>query len=77
MARNRNGVRVTVYLPDEMRKRAADAGLNLSALLRRAVEAELRGEAPAPGVEIERVGHAVELRVSVPVDALREQIAKR
>jgi post-segregation antitoxin (ccd killing protein) len=32
----------SVYLPDELRDRARDAGLNLSGLLRRAVITELR-----------------------------------
>lgn len=35
--------RFTVYLPDELRERAVDAGLNLSGLLRHAVIAVLRG----------------------------------
>jgi hypothetical protein len=39
-----------------------------------AVERELRGDAPGPAVEVERVGNAIELRVSVPVDELRKQV---
>jgi hypothetical protein len=72
----KNGsVRVTVYMPDELRERARKAKLNLSRLLRDAVERELRGDSAGPAVELERVGSSVELRVSVPVDVLREQIA--
>jgi hypothetical protein len=73
MPRN-NGVRLTVYLPDELRERARAANLNLSRILRDGVERELRGEAPAPGVELERVGNAIEVRVSVPRDELRRQM---
>ena len=71
MPPNRTGVRVTLYLPDELREQARAANLNLSALLRDAVERRLRGEA-MPTVQTERVGDAVELRVSVPVDTLRK-----
>jgi hypothetical protein len=74
-AMNPNRVRFTVYLPDGLGQRAKDAGLNLSRLLRDAVERELRGEAPAPTVQVERVGTSIELRVSLPADDLREQIA--
>ena len=74
MPRNRNGVRVTVYLPDELRERARAAGINLSQTLRRAVERELADDAPSPAVEIERAGDSIELRVSVPVDVLRKQV---
>ena len=74
MPRNNSSVRVTLYMPDDLRKQARAAGLNLSAILRRGVEQELRGEAPAPGVEIERVGSSIELRVSVPVAELRNRI---
>jgi hypothetical protein len=38
-----------------------------------AVERELRGDSAGPAVEFERVGTSVLLRVSVPVDMLREQ----
>jgi len=61
-------------MPDELRERARAANLNLSRILRDSVERELRGDAPAPSVEIERVGNAIELRVSVPVNALRERM---
>jgi len=74
MPRNKSAVRLTVYMPDELRERARAANLNLSRILRDSVERELRGDAPAPGVEIERVGSAIELRVSVPVNALRERM---
>lgn len=66
-------VRVTVYLPDELRERARAENLNLSRLLRDAVEQQLEGRAPGC-VELERVGGSIELRVSVPVDQLREQL---
>lgn len=71
---NPNRVRFTVYLPDGLGQRAKDAGLNLSRLLRDAVERELRGDAPPASVEVERVGASIEVRVSVPVRDLREQI---
>jgi post-segregation antitoxin (ccd killing protein) len=71
MPTNRRGVRVTLYLPDELREQARAAGINLSAELRAAVERRLRGEA-TPTVQAERVGDSVELRVSVPVNALRK-----
>jgi hypothetical protein len=74
MALNKRGVRVTVYLPDELRERARARNLNLSRLLRDAVERELRGEAPAPAIDLERVGSSIELRVTLPVDELREQL---
>jgi post-segregation antitoxin (ccd killing protein) len=67
---NRKGVRVTLYLPDDLRERARAANLNLSALLRDAVERRLAGDA-TPTVQIERVGDSVEVRVAVPVEALR------
>jgi Post-segregation antitoxin CcdA len=73
MPPKRRGVRVTVYLPDELRQQARSAGLNLSRILRDGVERELRGDAPSPAVEVERVGGSVELRISVPVDLLRKQ----
>ena len=62
MARKKTGVRVTVYLPDALRKRAGDAGLNLSALLRAAVERELRGE----GEDARRITGASVSRRQVP-----------
>jgi post-segregation antitoxin (ccd killing protein) len=37
--------RVNVYLPDELADRARAAGLNVSALTRSAIEAELAGNA--------------------------------
>ena len=70
MARNNRGVRVTLYLPDELRERARAANLNLSRILRDGVERELRGEATGPGIELERVGNTVQVRISVPLDAL-------
>ena len=74
MPRNRKGVRVTLYLPDELRERARKAGLNLSGILRRAVEQELRGETTGGDVELERVGDSIELRISVPVGELRDRL---
>jgi hypothetical protein len=56
-------MRVTLYLPDELRERARDAGLNLSALLRQAVEDELRGDEKRPVVSIERDGDVYDVRV--------------
>lgn len=38
----------SVYLPDELRDRARDAGLNLSGLLRRAVIDKLREQPQEP-----------------------------
>jgi post-segregation antitoxin (ccd killing protein) len=63
--------RVNVYLPDDLAARARDAGLNVSALTRAALEAELAGGAasewltraarlPASGVEHNRVIAALE-----------------
>ncbi len=74
MPKNHKGVRVTLYLPDELRTQAKAAGLNLSALLRRAVEAELRGDRAASTVELDRVGRSIEVRVSVPVEELRSRL---
>jgi hypothetical protein len=68
------GVKVTLYLPDEIRIRAREAGLNLSALLRAAIERELRGEGPEETVEAYRVGDRVEIRVSIPAEALRDRL---
>ena len=68
-----NGVRVTLYLPDELRERARAANLNLSRLLRDAVERELGAEAPGT-VQLERVGGSIELRVSVPIEQLRKRM---
>ena len=62
-------------LPDSLGQRAKDAGLNLSRLLRDAVERELCGEAAAPAVAVERVGTSVEVRISVPADDLREKLS--
>ncbi|HEY5286207.1 MAG TPA: hypothetical protein VIJ50_03780 [Solirubrobacteraceae bacterium] len=74
MALKTKSVRVTLYMPDELRERARAAGLNLSRILRDGVERELRGDAPSPAVELERVGGSIEVRVIVPVDDLRKQI---
>ena len=71
---NTKRVRFTVYLPDGLGQSAKDAGLNLSRLLRDAVERELRGDAPGPAVEVERVGTSIEVRITVPADDLREQL---
>lgn len=49
MKRKRTGVRVTLYLPDELRERARKADLNLSGLLRDAVQRELRGDVAEEG----------------------------
>jgi hypothetical protein len=56
------------------RLRAREAKLNLSRILRDGVERELRGDGAGPTVEVERVGSSVEMRVSVPVDVLRERV---
>ena len=69
---NKPRMRVTLYLPDDMRQRAADAGLNLSRLLRESVERELEGEAPGIRTSARRVKGNVELTVTVPVEAVRE-----
>lgn len=68
MARNRTTVRVTLYLPDDLRERASEAGLNLSGLLRRAVEEELRGSARGPEVTVQRDGDSFEVRVRFAAD---------
>jgi hypothetical protein len=60
-----------VYLPDALGREAKKAGLNLSGLLRGAVEAELRPEGQAPQVKIRRAGKNVEIVVKVAADALR------
>jgi hypothetical protein len=73
MPPNRRSVRVTRYLPDVLRERARAGNRNLSRILRDAVERELRGDGPSPAVEVECVGSWVALRVSAPVDMLREQ----
>lgn len=74
MPRNTRGVRVTLYLPDDLRERARAANLNLSRILRDAVERELRGDRPGPSVGLERQGDAIEMRVTVPLDELRRRI---
>ena len=74
MPLKKRGVRVTVYLPDDLRNRAKAEGLNLSRLLRDAVERQLDGEARTAGVELERVGDSIELRVNVPVQVLRRRM---
>jgi hypothetical protein len=70
--RKKTRVRFTVYLPDPLGEQAKAAGINLSRTLRDAVERELRGEAAMPAVVIDRAGDSVELRVSVPLETLRE-----
>ena len=65
-------MRVTVYLPDELRKRAGDAGLNLSRLLHEAVERELEGKTPGIRASARRVKQSVELTVTVPARTLQE-----
>jgi hypothetical protein len=74
MAVNIKSVRVTVYLPDELRERAKAKNLNLSRLLRDAVERELSGEGATPGVELERVGGSIEVRVKVSAAELRKKL---
>lgn len=74
MTVNKKAVRVTVYLPDALRERARAENLNLSRLLRDAVERELGGEAASPGVELERVGGSIELRVKVSAAELRKKL---
>jgi hypothetical protein len=63
--------RVTLYLPSPLREEAAAAGLNLSRLLREAVERELHGDAPGIRASGRRVKGAVELTVLVPVETMR------
>lgn len=46
--------RVNVYIPDELAERAREAGLNVSALTRAAIEAELAGH--ATDAWLERLG---------------------
>jgi post-segregation antitoxin (ccd killing protein) len=70
-------MRVTLYLPDELRERANKAGLNLSGLLREAVERELRGDAPGIRSSGRRVKQSVELTVTVPIETVRELIDER
>ncbi len=68
-----------VYLPDGLGQRAREAKLNLSGLLRAAVEREL-GEAPetpASRVTVRRVGARIEIRVSLPLDVLRGVLRDR
>lgn len=67
MRKNRS-VRVTLYLPEDLRERAREAGLNLSALLRHAVEEELRRDPRAPTVSVERVDDLIDVHVRFPVD---------
>jgi hypothetical protein len=64
-------MRVTLYLPDELREQANKAGLNLSRLLREAVERELHSEAPGIRSSGRRVKQSVELTVSVPIETIR------
>jgi post-segregation antitoxin (ccd killing protein) len=72
--------RVNVYLPDELAARARELGLNVSAVTRSALEAELAGRAasewlahvarlPSPGIEHDHVLAAL--------DAAREELAGR
>ena len=68
-------VRVTLYMPDELRELARARGLNLSRILREGVERELRGDALAPAVEVERVGESIELRITLPADTLRDHLS--
>ena len=69
-------MRVTVYLPDDLREQARAANLNLSRIVRDGVERELRGDEAAPTVEVERKGSSVELRVGVPVEVLRDRLSR-
>jgi hypothetical protein len=64
-------MRVTLYLPDELREQANAAGLNLSRLLREAVERELHGDAPGIRSSGRRVQQSVELTVTVPLETIR------
>ncbi len=70
-------MRVTLYLPDETGRLAKEAGLNLSGLLRGAVERELRGDAiqdtlRIAGAEVTARGApgGVELVVFIPAGEL-------
>lgn len=72
---NKIKVRVTLYLPDDLRQEALEAGLNLSRLLRTAVEQELHGESPGIRTSVRRVKREVELTVLVPIEVMREQTA--
>jgi post-segregation antitoxin (ccd killing protein) len=60
---NRGGMYRHVYLPDELAQRAKDAGLNLSGLLREAVERQLRVDEERVRVEqgVHRIGQTVVL----------------
>jgi hypothetical protein len=77
MARNRNGVRVTLYMPDELRRQAREAGVNLSRTLRAAVEQELRRDAPEPEhitgarLSAQKAPGGVELTLFVPIAVWR------
>jgi hypothetical protein len=55
-----------VYLPDDLGAAAKAAKLNLSGLLRRAVEAELRGEGSGVEVLLRRDGDVIEVVIRIP-----------
>lgn len=55
-------MKLTLYLPDALGRAAKDAGLNLSGLLRSAVEQQLRGEL----AEAHRIPGAVVTSRAVP-----------
>ena len=68
---------MTLYMPDELRERAREANLNLSRILRDAVARQLDGERAIPAVELERVGDSLELRLSLPVETVRDEIGSQ
>ena len=68
-------MRVTVYLPDDLRERAAKAHLNLSALLRDAVERELHEGEQSVRTRVHRKASDVEVTARIPVEMLRRLLA--
>jgi hypothetical protein len=66
----KTGMRLTVYLPDELGQAAKASGMNLSRTFREAVERHLYGDA-GTNVEVQRAGRVVDVTVSVPVETLR------
>ncbi len=66
----KTGMRLTLYLPDDLAREAKASGLNLSRTLREAVDRQLHGDA-GTNVNVERVGRVVDVTVSIPVETLR------
>ncbi len=67
---NKTGMRLTVYLPDELGREAKASGMNLSRTFREAVDRHLHGDA-GTNVELQRSGGVVDVTVSIPVETLR------